>query len=170
MKIKISFREYAAAVFILAGAAGIWLALQSQFDTPTNAVQSMWTAAGVIGVLLTAYNLRDAFKDKRALIESGRNGEMLAMAKHAIFSESIRLSKMLSVAFIGFYSLTATPTLTAKQRAELHIPEWTAMSVLITAGLMWLVLGTVVVAYSDRRLRSRIYRGELMHGGDINDF
>jgi hypothetical protein len=168
---RLSFRAFNIAVAMLAGAVGLWLALRSQFDTPTSAVQSLWTTAGVFGAILTSYNLRDAFKDKKALIESGRNGEMLVLAKHAIFSESLRLSKMLIVAFIGFYSLQAQPVLTKAQRAQLHIPEWTISNVLITAGLMWIVLGTVITAYMDRRVRSRIYSGELIHEPhDINDF
>lgn len=147
------------ALYALLTVAG-YLALNSLFSTPTKRVQILWTLAGAIGALLTASNLYDAVKDKAALRSAGRNGDLAVMANGAIRQEAIRLTQMLTIVMIGVYVLASQPTLTAAQRRQLHIPEWTPASVAITAGLLWVVFATVFQAYADRRVRATFYRDE----------
>jgi hypothetical protein len=145
-----------AVLLVIAGAAVFYL-LRTIFNTPTVEVQAAWTTAGLIGTVVTALNLRDARRDQEALRESGSNADLEIMARESIRIEAIRLSKMIAVVAVGIVVLTSAPTLTAAQRARLHIPEWTTQSIIITAALLWIVFGTVAQSILDRRLRMRFY-------------
>jgi hypothetical protein len=135
-----------------------YVLLSSHFTSPTARVQITWTLAGFIGVLLTSANLTDALHDRAALRAEGRNGDLRVIAGQAIRQEAIRLTQMLTITAIGLYVLTAAPVLTAAQREALHIPEWTPASIVVTAGLLWVVFATVIQAYFDRRTRLGFYQ------------
>lgn len=137
--------------------AAVGVLLATTFRTPTARVQITWTLMGFLGAAFTVGNLFNAIEDKSALVAKGRNGDLQRTANQAIRQESIRLSQMVSIVFIGIYVLTAQPTLTTAQRHALHIPEWTTSSIAITTALFWVVFGTVLQAYLDRRWRQHFY-------------
>lgn len=134
----------------------MWVALQWVFHTPTVAVQSLWVTMGFIGSLITIWNLREAVRDRRAVVEAGSNGERRFLADDFVRVEVIRLVQTSSVLVSGLYILQSAPVLTTEQRKLLHIPEWTVASVMITISLLLLVGGTVAQAALSRRQRTRL--------------
>lgn len=152
-----TLRHANIAIFLAVLGIAIFFLLSAVFNTPTVEVQAAWTTAGLIGIVVTSLNLRDALRDQEVLRESGNNGDLEFMAHESIRIEAIRLSKMIAVVVVGVVVLTSAPTLTAAQRAHLHIPEWTTQSIITTVALMWIVLGTVAQSILDRRLRLRFY-------------
>lgn len=142
------------ALFAL-GAVGLYLALRIIFPTPTSSVQAAWTTAGVVGTVVTALNLRAALRDRAAVLASKQNGDRLFLANDYIRIEAVRLCQMLAVTGVGLYILQAAPAITPAQRKELHIPEWTHASIILTIALLGIVFGTSLQAILDRRTRLR---------------
>jgi hypothetical protein len=126
-------------------------------------VQAVWTMTGIAGMIITGTNLIDAFRDHRALRASGKNGDLAYMAKTNVRVEALRFWKMITIVGVGLLALQSTPVLTNEQRAALHIPTWTFTGVLITGGLVFIVVSTVIQAALDRVVRNRFYGRRRSH-------
>lgn len=159
-----TLRSANIAALVILGSACLFWVLTRLFNTPTAAVQSAWTTAGIVGALVTAVNLKDALADRHRVVESGEDGDRLFIVNHELVVEVVRLGQMLAVAMIGLYLLTTAPAISAAQRRSLHIPEWTTASIIITAGLLGVVFGTVIVSLLDRRMRRRFLEQTPMGG------
>lgn len=146
---------------LLAGclaAAGVTYAVLARiFDVPAEGVQITWTCIGVAGGIVCGANLVDSWIDLKVLSASGRNGELRILARGGIWKDAILFSQMCFVVLIGVMSLLHGPTLTAAQRAQLHIPTWTWTSLILTAGIIAIVLGCALLAIIDRSHRLMFY-------------
>lgn len=126
-------------------------------------VLGIWMFLGVLGLLITLYNLRDTIMDADAIITlpegTGfeRKNELLMLAKAGIRNEVLRLIKMLAVIISGLIAASSTPTLTDAQRAQLHIPYWTPTGVAIVAMLLLIVGVTTLQGYLDLKTRHKLY-------------
>jgi hypothetical protein len=116
-----------------------------------------WTMTGELGLVLAAANLRDSIRDWQRLIELGIDGSARLVTRAAIRQDAIRTAQMLGVFIVGLVALFAAPTITAAQRRRLHIPTWTTTSVALSLVLAGIVLGLIVNAYLDRRVRHHFY-------------
>src|SRR5438552_13611351 len=104
------FTVRAASIFTVVAlfAYGLFRALGSQYDTPTTAVQAIWTTAGTVGAILSLANLWDAIGKLRALKDHGVNGDYRFIALEGIRIEALRCVQMLCITGIGLYLLQST--------------------------------------------------------------
>ncbi len=134
-----------------------WLVCSWAFEAPAENVQVTWVCLGVVGACITLANLIDSWRDLHALNASGRNGDLLVVAQDGILGDGLRLIQMLTVIGVGVLSLWHGPVITDAQRAQLHIPTWTTVSIVITAGIGVIVLIAVLQAFRERRTRLTLY-------------
>lgn len=122
-------------------------------------VTEVWTALGIVGVVISGFNLSDAFQDRKALRLSGKHSEALNdMAQNGIRVEVIRLSKMLAIVGVGIGAILSAPQITHAQRVKLHIPTWTPIGIILTVMLFYIIVAIVIQAFMDAKLRHRFYR------------
>lgn len=122
-----------------------------------------WTVMGLVGTILTGFNLRDAIRDMDTLIEvppgmsDERKQDLLIIAKAGIRQEILRISKMLTIVAIGVVVALSTPVISDQERALLHIPYWTPTGIALTLALLYIEGAIVVQAVLDRKLRRHFY-------------
>lgn len=122
--------------------------------TPVTAV---WTILGIVGMIFTALNLRDAILDLEKVAEAKERTALhmakVQVAKSSVRQDVIRLLQMVSVVAVGIVVTLSTPAISDAQRAKLHLPYWTPVGIALTVALLLIVAGAVIQAVMDRRLR-----------------
>lgn len=123
----------------------------------------IWLTLGLIGLVVSAFNLRDAVDETDALvnidgnISPARKQELLLVAKAGIRNEMLRVIKMSAIVTSGLVALFSSPTISDKVREQLHIPYWTPTGVCIAAMLLIIIGITVLQSYFDLNLRRELY-------------
>jgi hypothetical protein len=111
----------------------------------------LWTMIGLLGLAVSALNLRDALKDVEALEIAKVNGALRMVARGNATEETLRVCKAAVISSIGVAAMLIPPAVPAAPVSPL--------AVIVTVGLF--ALSTLVVAGSvtarTRRVLTRRY-------------
>lgn len=102
----------------------------------------LWLVAGVIGYIVSAFQLFDGFRDAKYLRISGFNGARQAIARGFIRREAVRHSAQTANIILGVIALTYPPG-----------PPPTAKAEMFSILLIYIAASITVNSLLDRRAR-----------------
>lgn len=114
-----------------------------------NPLEVAWTFGALVGLTYAVTNWREALLDLAAVVESGENGALLAMAHWARRTQRERVMRLAAYAFVGFMAMTLadTPGTFAPART------------LIAVVFLGLGYRDTFGSYADKRDRRRVIEG-----------
>lgn len=112
----------------------------------------VWISVGLVGLIVSVWNLHDAWIDESIVVNSGRNGIYLETARGNVVEEALRVAKSSLIIAAGVAAALAPPALKSQ--------PVTAVSAVITVALFGIstlvVLGSIAARVRRDRVRKAV--------------
>lgn len=108
----------------------------------------VWVSVGLLGLVVSAWNLADAIRDEAAVDASGVNGAIREVARGNVLEEMLRVGKALAIVAGGCAAMLAPPAMKSQPIS--------ALAVIVTASV-FVLAGLVVVGSLAARARRHAF-------------